>query len=58
MSDDDTSIDVQLICNQRVVTYNKFLGMDPIGLISLWSDCLEIIFFHPVKKSRDEPNGP
>ena len=40
MSDDDKSLDVQLICNQRLVTYNKYQGLDlncpyfPLGKIS------------------------
>ena len=34
MSDDDKSMDVQLICNQRVVTYNKLRGMNTMGLRS------------------------
>ena len=32
MSDDDKSMDVQLIFIQCIVTYNKFLGINPIGL--------------------------
>ena len=32
MSDDDKSMDVQLICNQHVMTYNKLQGINPMGL--------------------------
>ena len=38
MSDDDTPMYVQLICNQRVVTYNKLRGMNPMGFSPPWSD--------------------
>ena len=38
MSDVDKSMDVQLICNQHVVTYNKFRGMNLLGLSAPWSD--------------------
>ena len=38
MSDDDKSIDVQLICNQRVVKYILFQGMNPICLSAPWAD--------------------
>ena len=48
----------QLICNQRVVTYNKSWGMIPMGLIDPWDESIEIIAFHPFKKSLDELNGP
>ena len=58
MSDDDKSMDVQLICNQCVVTYNKFCGMNPMGLSAPWGDSLEIISLHPVKNARGETNGP
>ena len=43
MYDDDKSMDVQLICNQRVVTQNEFLGVNPMGLSSPWDNSLEII---------------
>ena len=52
MSDDDKSMDVQFIYNQRVETYNKFRGMNPMGLISLWDESLDIIALHTVKKSK------
>ena len=58
MSDDDISMDVQLLCNKRVVTYNILRGMKPMGLSDPWDDSLEIIAFHPVKNARDKPNGP
>ena len=38
MSDDDKSMDVKLICNQRVVTYNKLRGMNPMGLSVPWAN--------------------
>ena len=38
MSDDDKSMDVQLICNQLVVIYNKLLGINPMGLSDPWVD--------------------
>ena len=38
MSDDDKYMGVQLICNQHVVTYYKFLGMNPIILSAPWGD--------------------
>ena len=53
MYDDDKSIDVQLICNQRVVTYNKLWGMNPIVLIEPCDDSLDIIYLNPVKNARD-----
>ena len=31
-------MNVQLICNQRVVTHNKLRVMNPIGLSAPWSD--------------------
>ena len=50
MSDDDKSMDFQLICNQRVVTSNKLRGMNPMGLSAPWDDSIDIIAFNPVKK--------
>ena len=38
MSDYVKSMDNQIICNQRVVTENKLLGMRPIGLSAPWAD--------------------
>ena len=38
MSDGYKSINFQLICNQRVVTYNKLQGMNPVGLSDPWAD--------------------
>ena len=58
MYDGDKPMDVKLICNQHVVTYNKFQVMKPMGLSYPWSDYLEIINFHTIKNKRDEPNGP
>ena len=58
MSDDNKSMDVLLICNQYVVTYNKLLDIKPMGIIAPWAEYLEIISLDPVKKSRDKPNGP
>ena len=40
MYDDDKSMDVQLICNQRVVTYNKLRGINQMGLIVPWDNSL------------------
>ena len=37
MSDDDKSMDVQLIFNQRVFTSNKLIRMNPIGLNVPWN---------------------
>ena len=56
MSDDDKSMDVQLICNQSVVTYNELWGMNPMGISAPWDESIEIIDFYPVKNARDEPN--
>ena len=47
-------MDVQLICNQQVVTYNKFWIMNPIGLSAPCSDYLDIIALHPVKKIKGQ----
>ena len=58
MYDDYKSMDVQLICNQCVVTYNKLQGMKPMGLSTPWFEYIEIFFVHPVKNKMDEPNGP
>ena len=41
---------VQLVCNQRVMTYNKFQGINPMGLSAPWTYSLEIIALHPVKE--------
>ena len=46
MSDDDKSINVQLICNQRVVTYNKLQGINPMVISASWYDSLENIALH------------
>ena len=43
MSNDGKPMDVQLIWYQRVVTYNKLLGINPIGLSAPWDNSLEII---------------
>ena len=51
-------MDVQLICNEGVVTYNKFLRINPMGPIFPYDDSLNIIALHPVKNARGEPNGP
>ena len=58
MPDDDKSMDVQLIWNQRVVNYNKLRGMNPMGLSSSWDDSFVIIASHPIKNTKDETNGP
>ena len=50
MSNDDKYIDVQLICYQRVATYNKFRGMNPMESSAPWDKSPEIISLHPVKK--------
>ena len=34
MYDDDNSMDFQLIYNQHVVTYNKFRGVNKMGIIA------------------------
>ena len=38
MSDDDKSMDVQVICNQRLVTYNKLQGVNLMGISAPWED--------------------
>ena len=38
MSDDDKSIDVQLVCNQRLVTHNQFRRMNQMVLAAPWYD--------------------
>ena len=38
MYNDDKSMNVQLICNQSVVTYNTLLGMNPMVIIAPWDD--------------------
>ena len=50
MFDDEKSMNAQLICNQRVVTYNKSWGMIPMGFSDPWYEYLEIIALHPFKK--------
>ena len=57
MSDDDKSMDVQLICNQNVVTDNKFQGLNSMGLSAPWANSLAIISMYQVKNARDETNG-
>ena len=52
MSDGDKSMDVQLICNQLVVTYNKSIGMNPMCHSSPWDDSFDILALHPVKKCK------
>ena len=42
MSDDDKSMDVQLICNQSLVAYDKWQGVNLMGLSTPWSDSLDI----------------
>ena len=49
MYDDDKSMDVQLICNQHVVTYNKLRGMKLMGLSDPWTGSADIITFNPEK---------
>ena len=58
MSDGDKSMIVHLICNQHVVTWNKFLGMNPMGLSDTWADSIDIIALRLVTTALDEPNGP
>ena len=50
MSDDDKSMDVQLICNQRLVTYNKLQGVNLMGLSAPWSDYPHITSLDSVKR--------
>ena len=50
MSDDDKSMDVHLICNQRLVTYNKYQGVNLMGLSSPWDNSLEITCLYTVKR--------
>ena len=38
MSNDDESMYIQLIRNQRVVTYNNLRGMNPMSLSAPWDD--------------------
>ena len=57
MSDDDKSMDVQLVYNQRVVTYNKLRGMNLIGFSDPWDNSIEIIAFYPVKMPGMNPMG-
>ena len=38
MSDDDKSIDLKLIYNQRLVTYNKLQDIKPMVLNDPWDD--------------------
>ena len=45
MYDDDKSMDVHLICNQRVVTYNKFQGIKPMGVSSLGPTLLILLLY-------------
>ena len=42
MSDDGISMGDHFIDNQRVVTYNKFLGMEPMVLNAPWADFLRL----------------
>ena len=57
MSDDDKSMDVQLIFDQRLVTYNKLHGVNLMGLSAPWADYPHITSLDPVKNTMDEPNG-
>ena len=43
MSDDDKSMDFQLICNQRVFTYNKLQGINQMGIIVPWANLLRVL---------------
>ena len=52
MSDDDKSMDIQLICNQHVVTYNEFWDINPMGLSSSWYDSYDIIALNAVKQFK------
>ena len=52
MSDDDKSMDVQLICNQHLVTYNKLQCVNLMGLSAPWAKSLEITALDPVKKCK------
>ena len=38
MFDDDKTMNVQVICNQPVVVYNRFLGMNTMVFIATWAD--------------------
>ena len=50
MSDDDKSMDVQLIFDQRLVTYNKLQGVNLMGISAPWDDYPHITFLGPVKR--------
>ena len=52
MSDDDKSMDIQLICNQHVVTYNELQGINPMGLSSSWYESYDIIALNSVKQFK------
>ena len=45
-------MDVQLICNQRLVTYNKWQGINQMGNIVPWANSLDIIASRPVEKFK------
>ena len=45
-------MDVQLVCNHRVATYNKLLGIKPMGLSDPWDEYIDVFPLHPVKKYK------
>ena len=49
MSNDDISMYVQLLSNQRVVTCDKLRGTNPMVISDPWDDSLDIIALHPVR---------
>ena len=49
MSDYDKSMDVQLIYNQRLVTYNKYQGVNLMNLSYPWDNCIDITCLYTVK---------
>ena len=52
MSDDNKSTNIQLICNQHVLTYNKLRGLNTMGLSIPWGDDTEVIALHTLKQCK------
>ena len=52
MYDEYKSMDFKLICNQRLGTYSKLWGINPMGLSSPCDEYIEIVSLHPVKKYK------
>ena len=54
MSDDDKSMGVQLICNQRVGTYNNLQGTNPMYISSPWAN-YKTNNYSQIQKCKKQP---